>query len=99
MCKNYHGETPFHIAAKENRLEIIKLYHEKYSDRNKFHVEHVANDGFNATLYACMNTNIAIIDYLINEMSASVNYYDKNQRLMIHWACRFGNIVLLKKLI
>ena len=66
MCKNYHGETPFHIAAKENRLDIIKLYHEKYSDRNKFHVEHVANDGFNATLYACMNTNIAIIDYLVN---------------------------------
>jgi ankyrin repeat protein len=31
MMTNYHGETPFHIAAKEHKPAIIKMYHEKYT--------------------------------------------------------------------
>jgi len=66
MMTNYHGETPFHIAAKERQIDIIKLYHEKYTDINNFKIEHRANDDYTAVLFACMNTNLSILDYLVN---------------------------------
>ena len=66
---------------------------------NGFKIEHKANDGCNATMFACMNTNVTMIQYLVKEMGADQNTTDRNHRTMVHWACRFGNIGLLKKLL
>lgn len=70
MSKNYYGETPFHVAAKENKLDIIKLYNKIYKNINDFRIDHKANDGCSATMFACLNSHISIIKYLIREMGA-----------------------------
>ena len=31
-------------------------------------------------------------------MNADINCSDRNHRTMLHWACRFDNVVLVKKL-
>ena len=50
MAKNYCGETPFHIAAREGNLNIIRFYLRKFqkTKHNKFEVNHRNLDGWDA---------------------------------------------------
>ena len=71
MSTNYYGETPFHIAAKENKMDIIMHYKHNihfYTMDYHFHVDYKASDGWSAVMFAAVNTNITIVTFLVTEM-------------------------------
>ena len=68
MSANYYGETPFHMAAKENRMDILLHYKENqnvYFQEFGFKVDHKAADGWSAAMFAAINTNITILVFLV----------------------------------
>ena len=95
---NSNGETPFIIAAREGKLEIIKMYVDKYEKWYAYDIDEVSNDGWTALLYASMNGYKSIVEYLIKN-KANINCTDKMSRSALHWACRFNNLNLVKLLL
>jgi ankyrin repeat protein len=89
--KNEAGETPFIIAAREGKLDIIKLYIEKYTEYEDYNIDHKMLDGWSAMLYAAMNGFCSIVEYLIKH-GANIDNSDRLHRSALHWACRFNNI-------
>ena len=93
MAKNHADETPFIIAAKEGRCNIIELYIEEYSTNpeHKFYINHKQKDGWTALLYASMNGFAHLCEYLVKKGKADINHIDKFRRTSLHWACRFDS--------
>lgn len=96
--KNEAGETPFIIAAREGKLDIIKMYLEKYNEYEDWNIDHKMADGWTAMLYAAMNGFCSIVEYLIRH-GANVDASDRLHRSALHWACRFNNIKMAKLLL
>ena len=93
-----NGESPLIIAAREGKLEIVKLYIEKYSKWHSYNIEETNSDGWTPLLYACINGYKSIVDFLIKN-KANINATDKMNRSALHWACRFNNVNLVKLLL
>ena len=51
--KNYLDETPFCTAAREGRINILKMFFEKWP--NGFNPDIRTKDGWTAFNYACIN--------------------------------------------
>ena len=93
MARNHADETPFIIAAKEGRCNIVELYIEEYSKniQHKFYIDHHQHDGWTALLYASMNGFAHLCETLVKKGRADVNHVDKFKRTALHWACRFDS--------
>jgi len=63
MAKNHAEETPFIVAAKEGRVNILELYLNEYSKdkSHKFNIDHYTLDGWTAMMYASMNGQSGIV--------------------------------------
>ena len=92
-------ENPFIIAAREGKIDIIRLYLEEYHNRSNFKVDHKMIDGWTALLYSAMNGFAHIVELLVNLGGADINMIDKFHRNALHWACRFNNIKMMEKLL
>ena len=88
-AENLAGETPFIIAAREGRIDIIRHYLNNYPD--KFDIEHKMKDGWTALMYATINGNCSIVSWLIKSAEADVNTTDRLGRTCLHWSARYNN--------
>jgi ankyrin repeat protein len=88
---NQAGETPLIIAAREGKLDILRLIVENFKDIQGFNVDQKMNDGWTALSYAAMNGFCSAVE-LLAKNGADVNATDRNLRSPFHWAARFNNI-------
>jgi ankyrin repeat protein len=56
-------------------------------------------DGWSAVQFAAINSHVSIVEFLVKEMGADINTVDRNNRSMLHWACRYGNDKLTESLL
>jgi ankyrin repeat protein len=98
LRKNEAGETPFIVAAREGKLDIIRLYVENYSEYEDWDIDHKMADGWTALHYAAMNGFCSIVEYLIKN-GANIDASDRLHRSALHWACRFNNVKMVKLLL
>lgn len=98
-CLNDAKETPFIIAAREGKTDIIRLYFDEYKQHNRFDINHKMVDGWCALHYATMNGFANIVELLVKEGEAEINILDRFQRNALHWACRFNSQRLIDKLL
>jgi len=61
LMKNYASETPFHVAAREGKVEILKIFLDTYS----FAIDLTMVDGWTALHYAALNGYTRTIEFLI----------------------------------
>ena len=96
--KNNLDETPFTVAAREGRLNIIQMFYDYYP--GKFNADNRTQDGWTAFTYASINCFLNTIQYLA-EKRVNIHTSDRIKRNALHWACRFNNdrvVQLLLKL-
>ena len=53
-------ETPFHLAAREGKLEIVKYYLDSFS----IQIDHEMIDGWTALHYASLNGYTNTLEFL-----------------------------------
>ena len=92
-------ETPFLIAAREGKIDIIRLYLDSFYSVNRFEVDHKMLDGWTAVQYASMNGFANIVELLAVSGNADINIADRFHRNALHWACRFNNCRLIEVLL
>jgi ankyrin repeat protein len=95
--ENDGGETPFLIAAREGKLNIIKMMLEEYKD--EFEPKKQSKDGWTAIMYASMNGYGVLTEYLIEETNIDVNKMDRVHRNALHYAARFNNCKMIDILV
>lgn len=66
--KNYAQETPFHIAAWEGKIEILKIFLDTYS----FTIDLQMIDGWTALHYGALNGYTRTVEFLI-ERGANID--------------------------
>eukprot|EP00347_Sterkiella_histriomuscorum_P017290 403349951 len=94
MVRNYADETPFHLAAREGKLNIMQMYLDSY----QFDIDHETIDGWSALQYASINGFISAIEVL-HRFGASMNIVDKLKRSALHWACKFNQLEVAQVLL
>mmetsp|Transcript_34776 Transcript_34776/g.45762 ORF Transcript_34776/g.45762 Transcript_34776/m.45762 type:complete len:161 (+) Transcript_34776:1154-1636(+) len=94
--RNRLDETPFTVAAREGRINILKMYFEGYA--NMFNPDARTLDGWTAFSYACVNGFINTIEYLA-ERRVNIHTSDRIKRTALHWACRFNNAKVVNTLL
>lgn len=95
---NDAGETPLMLAAREGKLEMVKLILELGREDKFFKVDQKMQDGWTALAYAAMNGFSDVVIYL-SKNGAKVDTYDKSHRSPFHWAARFNNVKMAKVLL
>mmetsp|Transcript_24967 Transcript_24967/g.24432 ORF Transcript_24967/g.24432 Transcript_24967/m.24432 type:complete len:86 (+) Transcript_24967:847-1104(+) len=85
MARNYADETPFHLAAREGKLNILQLFTEHFH----FDIDHDSMDGWAAIHFASLNGFLSGIE-LIHRKGGSLTIPDKLKRTPLHWACKFN---------
>ena len=73
---NEFGETPLMIAAREGKLDIIKLICTNYKSLKNFDIDQEADDGWTALCFAAMNGFCASVDMLVQH-GAKLDTLDK----------------------
>ena len=96
--KNEAGETPLIIAAREGKIDIVKMYVEQYKDWEDYNLDQKMLDGWTAMSYAAMNGFCSVVEYLIKQ-GANVDSSDRLHRSALHWACRFNNVKMTSLLL
>lgn len=97
MIRNYADETPFHLAAREGKFGILKLYFETFQfdadidsmvrDLNLSHS--LDQDGWTAVHYAALNGFLSCVE-LLHKHGANISAQDKLKRNALHWACKYN---------
>ena len=72
---NNAGETPFLIAAREGRSDLVRLYVKEYP--GQFDIEHKSKDGWSALMYATINSHSSIVTFLVKHGEADINTTDR----------------------
>lgn len=98
LARNYADETPFHLAAREGKLNILQLYFDTF----KFDIDHesmvrmmydmlvmILQDGWSAVHYAALNGFLSGIE-AIHRKGATLTILDKLRRTPLHWACKYN---------
>jgi len=95
---NYAEETPFIIAAREGRVNLIKFMMDKYG-ANRINPEAKTLDGWTAFSYAAQNGFLNTVEYLAIHVRVNVHTADRFKRTALHWAARYDNVHMIKKLL
>ena len=92
--RNYASEIPFHIAAREGKMDILQFYLANFD----MDIDIKMTDGWTAFHYAAFNGYTATMEYLADNGS-NVNNVDRFKRTALHWAARFDNKLTVEKLL
>ena len=95
--KNKLDETPFCTAAREGRINILRMMYEKYPPP-MFNADCRTTDGWTAFSYACINGFLNTITFLA-ENKANIHTSDRIKRTSLHWAARFNNVKVVQLLL
>ena len=96
-ARNKLDETPFSVAAREGRINILKMYYDEYPN-NQFNPDARSLDGWTAFNYACINGFLNTIEFLA-EKRVNIHTSDRINRTALHWACRFNNTKVVQILL
>ena len=95
--KNRLDETPFCTAAREGRINILRMMYEKYPPP-LFNADARTVDGWTAFSYATINGFLNTITFLA-ENKANIHTSDRIKRTALHWAARFNNTKVVQLLL
>ena len=96
---NKVGENPLIVAARDGKMDIVKLILDTYNTPEfKFEIDHKMFDGWTALSYAAINGFCHIIEILAKN-GANINTTDRCRRSPFHWAARFNNLKVAKMLL
>lgn len=95
--KNTLHETPFITAAREGRLNVLKLFYERW--KGQFFADSRTKDDWTAFNYACLNGFLATIQFLANQQYVDIHSKDRVLRNSLHWAARFNNVKVVELLL
>ena len=93
--KNNLEETPFCVAAREGRINVLRLIYNKWP--NQFNPDHRTLDGWTAFSYACINGFLNTIQYL-HDQGVNVHTSDRIKRTSLHWAAKYNNYQVVELL-
>ena len=103
--KDYHGETPLHIACTFGHIDTIQLLLEDSVAREFMSLDSKCNS-FNSTpLHGlCENgdrTALHAMEFILNfsvnnEIDINLNAEDHKSETPLHYICKYGNLNLLK---
>ncbi len=85
------------MAAREGKVEIIKFYLDNL--RDKVEVDSKMMDGWTPFFYAAVNGYLISVELLYKEGHCNINLTDKFNRNALHWAARYNNQTMAKKLL
>jgi len=94
VCLNYANETPFHVAAREGKVSILRFYLDNY----EINIDMKMKDGWTAFNYAAFNGYTATMEYLL-KMGAYINETDNFKRTALHWAAKSECKEVVQKLL
>ena len=92
---NYADETPLHLAAREGKILMVEYYISNLADR--VHLDGTMIDGWSAFMYAAINGYILTVD-ILHKAKVNIDRQDKFGRTALHWAARYANKPMAKKL-
>ncbi len=58
----------------------------------------VTKDNWSALFYAAINSELAIIDFLVTEAKVKTSLVDRFKRSPVHWAARYDLVNVIAKL-
>lgn len=95
-CTDDSDWTPLHIAAATGNLEIVQILttHNPNPDINQ-----QTSTGQTCLHYAVSKNHFDVVEYLINEMHASVRIKDSKGQLPIHRAAGIGSEKMIQMLV
>ena len=94
--KNNLEETPFTVAAREGRINILRLFYNRWPDQ--FNPDLRTQDGWTAFNYACINGFLNTIQFLYDK-GVNVHTSDRIRRTSLHWAAKFNNYQVVELLL
>lgn len=86
--------TLLHAACSYGFIDVVKVLIEKKVDTNA-----LTKRGSTPLFLACLNNNLDIIKYFIEELEFDINKKNAAEMTVLHEACRDGNIDLIKYLV
>ncbi len=93
--KNNYGETPLHIAARNNNLNVLKKLFNFGAD-----VSTRDGNGWTALHYAAQTDNPVLIEFLHKKNNSLINITsNKEKQTALHIACLNSNLEAVKTLI
>jgi ankyrin repeat protein len=101
-CRNYFGETPFMVAVKLNKEEIISLFL-TYRKNNKFEIKMDTKtylEGKTALIYAAENNNKNLFEKLL-ESGAKIDVLDSKKRTVLMISSIYSKMeaIIVKKIL
>ena len=95
VIKDPHEDTPLHIAAKFDHMDIVQYLVEEegceVDSRNRYK---------NTPLYhAAKQGKLEVVKYFIGEIGSDPMIYCRWQRTPLHMACKHGKIEVVKYLL
>ena len=92
---NVFGFTPFHTASFFDKINVIKLWYDKFQgELNTL----LSLDGKSALHYAASRDNIDIVRYLVEEQNCEPNCTDSNKLTPLHLAAKHNNVGIIEYL-
>ena len=89
------GNTPLHLAAMEGHIKTVKHLIIKY----KVEVDLTNKDNSSSLCTAVSNGKEHVMKVLIEEFGCNPAVKAYRGRTLLHYACKFGNIELLDKMV
>lgn len=88
------GYTPMHLAAFENRFNVVKWYVDKQCDVNSYN-----SQGSTCLHLAAINDAKKTVEYLLSVEGILVNSKDATGATPLHYAAKEGNLKVLELLL
>ncbi|QEK89980.1 ankyrin repeat domain-containing protein [Wolbachia endosymbiont of Chrysomya megacephala] len=92
-ARDSRGNTPLHLAALADKLQVVEKLIEGGADVNAKN-----NHGATPLHWAALNQNVNIVEKLI-EKGANVNEKNKYDNVPLHYAAGYGSLSVIEKLI
>ncbi|XP_067668166.1 ankyrin-1-like [Haliotis asinina] len=89
-----HQDTDLHDACKEGNLQRVR----DILQQNKNDIDKHGKDGMTPVMWAARRGHREILDLLV-EKGANLQLVDDVRNNILHWACRGGNISMVKHII
>eukprot|EP00347_Sterkiella_histriomuscorum_P012762 403367319 len=97
LSVNHADEQPIHVAAREGKVDMIRHIIENH--RALISVDCVMSDNWTPFFYSAVNGYLITVEVLAKEYNCNINHLDKFNRSALHWAARYNNRAMVKKLL
>ena len=85
------------MASREGKVDIIRFYIDNL--RDLVDIDCKMMDGWTPFFYAAVNGYLISVEILAKEGHCNVNALDRFNRTSLHWAARYNNNAMVKKLL